>query len=351
MRREHLQYLVCPQCKHDLAFENVTVETTRGIESGGLRCTACAGEFRIARHVPRFVASENYAGSFGAQWRLHALTQLDSHTRAGISSRRFFDETRWPTRLVGEVILEVGGGAGRFTEPAAGTGAMVVSVDLSEAVDVNYSSHGHLDNLLIVQADVYRLPFKEESFDKVFCFGVLQHTPDVEAAFQAVSRCVRRGGDLAIDVYRRRTGIKRVLETKRWVRPLTRRLPQAALYRFCRKYVTYMWPVAEQLRRIPRIGRAITYRLLIPDYHGLLPLSDEALKEWAILDMFDMVSPAYDQPQSLATVRRWFGDSRFHQVDVRYGYNGIQGRGVKATSEMSSQPGNDITPREDLTVA
>ena len=85
------------------------------------------------------------------------------------------------------------------------------------------------------------------------------------------------------------------------------------------------------LRRVPRVGRAVTYRLLIPDYHGQFALSDEALKEWAILDMFDMLSPAYDQPQSLATVRRWFG-GRFVQVDVRYGYNGIQGRGVKSTA-------------------
>ncbi len=112
-----------------------------------------------------------------------------------------------------------------------------------------------------------------------------------------------------------------------------------------------MWPVAAQLRRVPRVGRALTYRLLIPDYHGLLALSDEALKEWAILDMFDMLSPAYDQPQSLATVRRWFDGSRFLQVDVRYGYNGIQGRGVKVTSDMASHHGNDFTPPQNLTVA
>jgi SAM-dependent methyltransferase len=208
---------------------------------------------------------------------------------------------------------------------------MVVSVDLSEAVDVNYSSHGHLDNLLILQADIYKLPFKDESFDKVFCLGVLQHTPNVEMSFKTISRYVRRGGELAIDVYRRHTGIRRFFETKRWARPVTKRLPQSVLYRFCRTYVTCMWPMVTQLRRIPRGGRAITYRLLIPDYHGQFALSDEALKEWAILDMFDMLSPAYDQPQSLATVQRWFGEG-FHQVDVRYGHNGIQGRGIKSTA-------------------
>ena len=321
MKREHLKYLVCPDCKHNLTLQPATVETTAGIESGSLRCPVCAREFSIVRHVPRFVTSEGYAESFGMQWQRHALTQLDSYTGTDISCRRFFAETQWPAHLAGEVILEVGSGAGRFTEHAAGTRATVISVDLSEAVDVNYRSHGHMENLLIVQANMYRLPFKDQSFDKVFCFGVLQHTPDVEAAFNAVLRYVKPGGELAVDVYRRQTGIRRLLETKHWVRPVTRRLSQPALYKLCRTYIACMWPLARLLRSIPRVGKAITYRLLIPDYHGQFALSEHALKEWAILDMFDMLSPAYDQPQTLATVERWFGNSQFLQVDVRYGYN------------------------------
>ncbi|MCS7029799.1 MAG: class I SAM-dependent methyltransferase, partial [Bacteroidia bacterium] len=35
-------------------------------------------------------------------------------------------------------------------------------------------------------------------------------------------------------------------------------------------------------------------------------LSKEQLKEWVILDTFDMFSPQYDNPQTISTVKKWF---------------------------------------------
>ena len=48
--------------------------------------------------------------------------------------------------------------------------------------------------------------------------------------------------------------------------------------------------------------------LPICDLKNTLPsnLSTEEMKEWAILDTFDMFSPSYDRPQKLATVKKWF---------------------------------------------
>jgi SAM-dependent methyltransferase len=316
-------------CKGELTLHDVSAEEGERVCAAVLRCLLCGRNFKVEQNIPRFVASQNYAAGFGLQWKLHARTQLDSYTKSDISERRFFQETRWPRRLTGETVLEVGSGAGRFTEQAVRTGAMVLSVDLSAAVDVNYAANGHHENVLIVQADVYNLPFRKAAFDKVFCFGVLQHTPDVEAAFKAVSSCVKPGGRLAVDVYRRHTGWKRLIETKRWVRPVSTRIPAETLYGMCRFYVRAMWPVAGWLHKVPRIGRAITSRLLIADYRGQLELGPEVLREWAILDTFDMLSPRYDSPQAIDTMRTWFEASGFDEIEVARGYNGIEGRGVK----------------------
>jgi ubiquinone/menaquinone biosynthesis C-methylase UbiE len=35
--------------------------------------------------------------------------------------------------------------------------------------------------VLIVQADVFAMPFRAGTFDRIFCFGMLQHTPDPRA--------------------------------------------------------------------------------------------------------------------------------------------------------------------------
>jgi SAM-dependent methyltransferase len=48
---------------------------------------------------------------------------------------------------------------------------------------------------------LYTLPFPHDYFDKVFRFGVLQHTPDVALAFATIAKYVKPGGELTVDVY------------------------------------------------------------------------------------------------------------------------------------------------------
>ena len=69
--------------------------------------------------------------------------------------------------------------------------------------------------------------------------------------------------------------------------------------------------------------------LLVMDYRGRYDLSEELLLEWSVLDTFDMLSPAYDERQTIDTFRRWFQTAPLRDVDVHYGYNGIEGRGIK----------------------
>ena len=79
----------------------------------------------------------NYVKNFGVQWNRHAKTQLDSYTGIPLSERRFFSQTQWKKNLPGEKVLEVGCGAGRFTEIISKTRAFVVSIDYSEAAFAN----------------------------------------------------------------------------------------------------------------------------------------------------------------------------------------------------------------------
>ena len=74
-----------------------------------------------------------------------------------------------------------------------------------------------------------------------------------------------------------------------------------------------------------RVGPQLNWRLLVPDY-SREGLRGADLKRWALLDAFDMLSPAYDKPATETAFRQWFLQAGLVDVDVRKGYNGVQGR-------------------------
>lgn len=318
-----LELFRCVRCGNGALRQNVS-SFDNGTEVS-LECAACGASYPIRRGVPRFVPADNYAGSFGFQWNKHRQTQLDSHTGLSISRNRLFEVTQWSPRLDGQRVLEAGSGAGRFTEMLVTTGAQVYSFDYSSAVEANYANNGHNANLCLFQGDIFNIPLREASFDKVLCLGVIQHTPDPQAAFASLARQVRPGGELVIDVY-----AKRLLSLLHWkyvLRPLTRRMGKERLYRIICKAVPLLLPIAVGLRRT--IGPAGARLMPILEYSNL-KLPPELNEEWAILDTFDMYSPAHDHPQSLATVRHWFKSAGFSGMEVRYGQNGVVGRGTKS---------------------
>ena len=59
-------------------------------------------------------------------------------------------------------------------------------------------------------------------------------------------------------------------------------------------------------------------------------IPDGKLKEWAYLDTFDMLSPAYDTPASLKEVEGWLdrlkSEGKIKSFTAKYGYNGIEGK-------------------------
>ncbi len=277
--------------------------------------------FPVLEGIPRFVPKTNYGDSFGYQWNLHRTAQLDSQTGMPISRERLFSVTNWQEDLHGQDILEAGSGAGRFTEILVQTGAMVFSFDYSFAVDANRANNEAAKNLRLFQGDIFRIPLPSRAFDKVLCLGVLQHTPDPERAFLSLARCVKPGGELVIDIYAKR--LTAILSWKYLLRPLTKRMDPKILHALVERAVDWLLPLAGCLRR--SAGRVGTRLLPIVEYSHL-GFPPSLNREWAILDTFDMYSPAHDHPQTSSVVRRWFRDAGFEEIVVADGPNGIVGK-------------------------
>lgn len=215
MKARLLQYLACPECRHDL----------RHVDQQ-LHCTACPRTFPIIRGIPRFTQAaeknqEATAHNFGWQWQ--RFTQADERY-----AEQFLG---WLTPVKKEffrnkVILEGGCGKGRHTRLAAEWGARdVIGVDLSDAVESAYAATESYENAHIIQADIYNLPLKPH-FDYAFSVGVLHHLPDPQKGFDELRK---RAESVSAWVYGR--------ENNGWivafvnpVRALTSKLPPTWLY-------------------------------------------------------------------------------------------------------------------------
>lgn len=177
-------------CLCDPENEGVLISGDRSLNS------ECGHSYPIIRGIPRFVSMRNYCDNFGNQWNIFPKTQLDSFTGFNHSETRLARCLRGNlARLKGKKVLEAGSGTGRFTEILLKYGAIVHSFDYSNAVEVNATNNGHHENLVLVQADIRKMPFSKASYDYVICLGVLQHTPNVEESIKCLWEMVRPGGD------------------------------------------------------------------------------------------------------------------------------------------------------------
>src|SRR5579862_6797598 len=235
MRADLIERLRCPRTRERLTLDQPAYDSDR-IRSGWLISERGEHRYPIREFIPRFAPESNYADNFGMQWNRFRSTQLDSCSGQSISADRFFRSTGWrPEAMRGEWTLDVGCGAGRFAEVALSTGARVVALDYSSAVDACYANLAHHTGLDVVQGDIYALPFATASFAYVYSLGVLQHTPDVQAAFAALPPMVRAGGRLCVDFYGKRFGT--LLHSKYLLRPITKHMPQPRLFALLEKSV------------------------------------------------------------------------------------------------------------------
>jgi len=110
----------------------------------------------------------------------------------------------------GDLVLDMGCGAGRHAFETVRRGCRIVALDqsLEELVDVRNTFaamieagelHDHVQGQP-VSADALELPFADETFDRIICSEVLEHIPDDQTAIRELARVLRPGGSIAVTV-------------------------------------------------------------------------------------------------------------------------------------------------------
>lgn len=317
MTRTLLRFLCCPTCRGELVFTSTEPSDSIAFASGTLTCPGCQASYPIIRGVPRFVDQDAYAGSFSYEWKRWNRVQLDVAGGDQESEDTFIEKTGLqPEDVKGRVVLDVGCGAGRFLDVVSRWGAEAIGVDISFAVESSRNNLGDRPNVNVVQADVFRLPFRDGVFDTVFSIGVLHHTPDTERAFKGLPRLLRDGGLIAVWLYHYTDPVYRAASD--FWRAIFSRVPRWCAYAWCWLLVALLSPLYR--------SAAIRWPLLreLPRW---IPVSPHPKFHWRVLDTFDWWTPVYqDKLCSPKRVVGWFGDCGLRDLDVLSHDTSVRGR-------------------------
>jgi SAM-dependent methyltransferase len=299
MREELLELIVCPECGAELRLENGTWGGAE-VESGDLSCDR-GHRYPIRKFVPRFVSQDDYADAFALEWNEFRTAHLERYTGLDYLDRQFREFLDFPPeKLDGRLVLDAGCGLGRFSDVVLKYGGRVVAVDLSGAIDAAFENLNGRGDIHFLQADIFKLPFRAESFDFVYSWGVLHHTPDPPAAFQALPALVRPGGKLMTFVYASYN--KAYLVVTNFYRRLTTRLPQRLLLR-----LSYLAVPLYYVGKVPVVGPFIT--------RILMPVSvNPPTHRWRVGNTFDLYSPKYAATYTHVEVHEWFERAGFDQI-------------------------------------
>lgn len=100
-------------------------------------------------------------------------------------------------------VLEIGVGLGADHQCFAQAGAVMTGIDLTERAVAHTSKRLKLFGLKsdLRVADAELLPFTDKSFDIVYSWGVLHHSPNTAKAIDEVWRVLREGGIASVMIY------------------------------------------------------------------------------------------------------------------------------------------------------
>ena len=287
--------LACPLCSRSLLEE-----------SEQYVCRNCNRQFPIRGGIPRFVPvlsqdEQQVQRGFNIAYE-HYRDSRYLHFTPGLIDQ-WLDDVKLPREFFkGKLVLDAGCGSGRWTYAMASLGAVVVAVDLTDSgVAAAHAATLDRDNVVVLQASLFQLPFRQGSFDFVVSWGVMHHTPDTKAAFDRVAPMVKRGGTFYVMVYEKHNPWKFVWTDV--IRRILHRFPEPRRYELCRHLI---------------IKNRLLYRLLqrVIICAPYPPSGDPLEFSTYHYGLYDAYTPMYNFLHTRPEVEAWFEEHRYEQITL-----------------------------------
>ncbi len=203
MNADLVEFLACPNDEFFPLRLSVRERAGGNIHQGELLCPSCRHQVLIEAGIPRFVP----VGTL-TEVQKHEMELRDQAHRARRYEMRVVDLPEFDAvkSALGDCsslrALDAGCGGGKMT-PAMGNPSRLVGVDFSSEALLNFHFRSTCP-VDLIQADVSRMPFRENSFDICLSTQVLQHLPSkaLRVAFLGqIARALKPGSKLVLTVY------------------------------------------------------------------------------------------------------------------------------------------------------
>lgn len=195
------------------------------------------------------------------------------------------------------------------------------AADLSLAVEVAYERTRELDNVVVLQGNLFELPFPDNSFDIVFADGVVHHTPEPKGAVLRLCDYLKPGGLLGIYIYKVKPFLRELAD--REIRAITTEMT----FEECLEFSSQMSALGKALQQfttllvveedIPLLGiEKGTYNLqkFIYDHFVKCFYNGKLGREASDLVNVDWYHPAYASHHTEKEVREWLAEGGLHEV-------------------------------------
>lgn len=214
MQNKLMEILACPRCLGTLELKDALFETGKGgITKGRLCCERCGLNFHIEDSIPIFgIRAENKAereGEMDGEIKWEFTTAIQSHmdwakTSSHAGERmtkkikgRFLENSKLPHKLR---VLDVGAGVGAFHSwQFSKHGFEVVATELCPEFlfSIDYLTKDMCFDRVVTDCTI--LPFRDTSFDVVFCKELIHHMENPIVLLSEIWRVLRPNGLIAIE--------------------------------------------------------------------------------------------------------------------------------------------------------
>ena len=163
------------------------------------------------------ISGEDYKQNTQENWGKDPCGQKYIDSSFEKFSKEYFDElerTRYSMQnwhpaefetfdITGKNVLEIGFGQGTDHLTMARRGGIMHGIDITKESKIitekRFSLYGYKTDL--TTGDVEEMPYEDNSFDFVYTFGVIHHTPDMQKAVNEIYRVLKPGGKCYFAVY------------------------------------------------------------------------------------------------------------------------------------------------------